>query len=293
MKGSRVQAVVQELRGEKIDIVPYADDPAQFVCNAIAPAEVSRVIIDAEGHRMELIVPDDKLSLAIGKKGQNVRLASQLTGWRIDIHSESKIRELEERAKRQIAAIEGVGEALAAEIFRLGWRSVTDVSRAHADELGPVMEIEVEAAATIIAGAQKFLEEEAERQAQVRRETQRRAALTDREKLLEIEGMNEELVGKLADADIHTVEALSGVRDFHSVAQAIGQSAHQVAILSHWAKVWLGKSSPDEPLPDPPPEPSEPDEPRSDSDRTNSNRDDTGSGDTDSDDSADDEAAKS
>ena len=103
MKGSRVQAVVQELRGEKIDIVPYDDDPARFVCNAIAPAEVSRVIIDAEGHRMELIVPDDKLSLAIGKKGQNVRLASQLTGWRIDIHSESKIYELERRAKEQIA----------------------------------------------------------------------------------------------------------------------------------------------------------------------------------------------
>src|SRR5580693_7476293 len=104
MKGSRVQAVVQELRGEKIDIVPYDDDPARFVCNAIAPAEVKRVIIDAEGHRMELIVPDDKLSLAIGKKGQNVRLASQLTGWRIDIHSESKIYELERRAKEQIAA---------------------------------------------------------------------------------------------------------------------------------------------------------------------------------------------
>src|SRR5262245_38401329 len=83
IKGSRVQAVVQELRGEKIDIVPYDPDPARFVCNAIAPAEVSRVLIDAETHTMELIVPDDKLSLAIGKKGQNVRLASQLTGWKI------------------------------------------------------------------------------------------------------------------------------------------------------------------------------------------------------------------
>jgi hypothetical protein len=92
MKGSRVQAVVQELRGEKIDIVPYDPDPARFVCNAIAPAEVARVIIDAGSHTMELIVPDEKLSLAIGKKGQNVRLASQLTGWRIDIHSESKVR---------------------------------------------------------------------------------------------------------------------------------------------------------------------------------------------------------
>src|SRR5256714_9633514 len=94
MKGSRVQAVVQELRGEKIDIVPFDPDPARFVCNAIAPAEVSRVLIDASTHTMELIVPDDKLSLAIGKKGQNVRLASQLSGWKIDIHSEAKVREM-------------------------------------------------------------------------------------------------------------------------------------------------------------------------------------------------------
>jgi N utilization substance protein A len=110
MRGTRVQAVVQELRGEKIDIVPYSEDPARFVCNAIAPAEVSRVVIDAETHTMELIVPDDKLSLAIGKKGQNVRLASQLTGWKIDIHSESKIRELEAQAKRAMASLPGVGD---------------------------------------------------------------------------------------------------------------------------------------------------------------------------------------
>src|SRR5258707_5132901 len=108
MKGSRVQAVVQELRGEKIDIVPYDPDPARFVCNAIAPAEVARVIIDAGSHTMELIVPDEKLSLAIGKKGQNVRLASQLTGWRIDIHSESKVREMDARSRLSLASIEGV-----------------------------------------------------------------------------------------------------------------------------------------------------------------------------------------
>src|SRR5512146_1623088 len=120
MKGSRVQAVVQELRGEKIDIVPYSEDPARFVCNAIAPAEVSRVVIDAETHTMELIGPDDKLSLAIGKKGQNVRLASQLTGWRIDIHSESKIRELEARSLAEMAAIPGVGHELASMIFQMG-----------------------------------------------------------------------------------------------------------------------------------------------------------------------------
>ena len=105
MKGSRVQAVVQELRGEKIDIVPYDADPVKFVCNAIAPAEVARVLMDVGSHTMQLIVPDEKLSLAIGKKGQNVRLASQLTGWRIDIHSASKVREMEQRARQSLAAI--------------------------------------------------------------------------------------------------------------------------------------------------------------------------------------------
>src|SRR5207247_675248 len=138
MKGSRVQAVVQELRGEKIDIVPYSEDPARFVCNAIAPAEVSRVVIDAESHTMELVVPDDKSSLAIGKKGQNVRLASQLTGWRIDIHSESKVRQLEELELKSMAAIEGVGEDLANSMFKLGWRSAQEVANANETELAGI-----------------------------------------------------------------------------------------------------------------------------------------------------------
>jgi N utilization substance protein A len=138
MRGSRVQAVVQELRGEKIDIVPFNDDPARFVCNAIQPAVVSRVLIDAERHTMELIVPDDKLSLAIGKKGQNVRLASRLTGWRIDIHSESKIREVEARSLAEMAAIPNVGEELASILFQMGWRGLRDLALADADELGQV-----------------------------------------------------------------------------------------------------------------------------------------------------------
>ena len=138
MRGSRVQAVVQELRGEKIDIVPFNEDPARFVCNAIQPAVVSRVLIDAERHTMELIVPDDKLSLAIGKKGQNVRLASRLTGWRIDIFSESKIREQEARNLAEIAAIPGVGYDLAHELFGMGWRGLRDLAVADSDELAQV-----------------------------------------------------------------------------------------------------------------------------------------------------------
>lgn len=158
MKGSRVQAVVQELRGEKIDIVPFDDDPARFVCNAIAPAEVSRVLIDAENHTMELIVPDDKLSLAIGKKGQNVRLASQLTGWKIDIHSESKVRELEEQAKRLLASINGVSEDLADTMFKLGWRSAEELAKADPQELVAIPGLGgIEVAQRIIDGAKTIV----------------------------------------------------------------------------------------------------------------------------------------
>ncbi|HXT98728.1 MAG TPA: transcription termination factor NusA [Polyangia bacterium] len=138
MKGSRVQAVVQELRGEKIDIVPYDADPVKFVCNAIAPAEVSRVLMDVGSHTMQLIVPDEKLSLAIGKKGQNVRLASQLTGWRIDIHSASKVLEMEQRARQSLAAIFSGAEGLpsvADALFAAGWRSAAEVAGAKPEEL--------------------------------------------------------------------------------------------------------------------------------------------------------------
>ncbi len=120
MKGSRVQAVVQELRGEKIDIVPFHPDPARFACNAIAPAEVSRVVLDEKNKIMELIVADDQLSLAIGKKGQNVRLASKLTGWKIDIQSETKVQEAAESGKGNLTNIEGIGENLAELLYNQG-----------------------------------------------------------------------------------------------------------------------------------------------------------------------------
>ena len=163
MKGSRVQAVVQELRGEKIDIVPYDPDPARFVCNAIAPAEVSRVLIDASTHTMELIVPDEKLSLAIGKKGQNVRLASQLTGWRIDIHSETKVREMEARGRSSLASVEGVSSDMVEALFRLGWRSASDLARAKPDELLDVPGITADNVGRIVTSAAKVAEIEKRR----------------------------------------------------------------------------------------------------------------------------------
>src|SRR5690606_14619349 len=109
MKGQRVQSVVAELNGEKIDIVPWDKDPAKLVCNALAPAAVSKVIVDDEHHSMEVIVADDQLSLAIGKRGQNVRLAAQLTGWRLDIKSESKLEEQLSSSKNLLASVNGLG----------------------------------------------------------------------------------------------------------------------------------------------------------------------------------------
>lgn len=117
MRGSRVQNVVTELRGERIDIIPWTHDPARFACAALAPAEVSRVYIDDEDKSMEIIVPDDQLSLAIGKKGQNVRLAAKLIGWRIDIKSETRAQEEEEeQAQEEVDSSADMEENMSAEV---------------------------------------------------------------------------------------------------------------------------------------------------------------------------------
>jgi len=160
MKGSRVQAVVQELRGEKIDIIPWSIDPAKFVCNAISPAAVNKVIIDEETRSMELVVPDDQLSLAIGRRGQNVRLAAQLTGWRIDIISETKIQEMNARARDELQRIDGLSDTLVEILVRHGYRATGDVAHAENDELVDFLGIDEERAEKIIDGARSLLERE-------------------------------------------------------------------------------------------------------------------------------------
>src|SRR5262245_14045381 len=246
MKGSRVQAVVQERRRGKIDIVPYDDEPARIVCNAIAPAEVSRVIIDAEGHRMELIVPDDKLSLAIGKKGQNVRLASQLTGWRIDIHSESKIYELERRAKEQIAAAitsEGFDNAVAETLFKLGWRSVGELGRAHVEELAGLPGIGgPDGAKKIIEGAKAYMQPGGRRKDDLRKEAERRSQLSGDQQLLELDGVDEEVLGVLHTANIHSPEDLIKT-PIDQVATATGIDMGDLARLRQRAISWLSEVS--------------------------------------------------
>ncbi len=250
MKGSRVQAVVQELRGEKIDIVPYDEDPARFVCNAIAPAEVSRVLIDAENHTMELIVPDDKLSLAIGKKGQNVRLASQLTGWRIDIHSESKVRELEAQAKRSLAEIESVSEDLADTLFKLGWRSPEEIADAEPQELVAIPGLGgMESAQRIVANAAVTVEILRERAERERERLAREALKTDEERMLSVHGMTQELVTRLRTGAYPTVEQIAKEHDMFRLGEGAGLSPGRAKLMHYWVRVYLGQIDPRTPAP--------------------------------------------
>jgi transcription termination/antitermination protein NusA len=135
MKGTRVQNVVQELRGEKIDIVPWNMDPAKFVVNALAPAIISKVIIDQANRSMEVIVPDDQLSLAIGKRGQNVRLASRLTNWRIDVKNESRHERQKQTGYQSMLRINGLTAQIADRLYEAGITSLQEFIDASLTEL--------------------------------------------------------------------------------------------------------------------------------------------------------------
>lgn len=178
IKGSRVQAVVQELRGEKIDIVPFDQDPARYIIAAIQPAEVNKVIVDEADHRMELVVPDEKLSLAIGRKGQNVRLASQLTGWKLDIISDSKFKQMEEEALKALRQINDIDDELAKAMYRLGFRALEEVAEAAVEELVTIQGIASEQEA-------KSLKDRAEASMERLRHERIEAAITQEEPLSE------------------------------------------------------------------------------------------------------------
>ena len=187
IKGSRVQAVVQELRGEKIDIVPFDRDPARYIINAIQPAEVNKVIVDEADHRMELVVPDEKLSLAIGRKGQNVRLASQLTGWKLDIISESKFRQMEEEALQALRDIDEVDEDLARSMYRLGFRALEEVAEASVDELVPIQGVGTEEAAQSLKDrAEQSMERL--RKARIEEASSRTEPMSERDRLRFVRG---------------------------------------------------------------------------------------------------------
>jgi N utilization substance protein A len=135
MKGIRVQNVIQELKGEKIDIIPWSDNPVMFVRSALAPAEISSVRVDEQNKTMEIMVEDDQLSLAIGRKGQNVRLAAQLTGWRLDIISKSKLAKRTSDSTFNLQHIDGVNDTLAQAIYQAGYLNVRAVAEASIENL--------------------------------------------------------------------------------------------------------------------------------------------------------------
>jgi len=161
MRGSRVQSVVQELRGEKIDIVPYSDDQAKYVCSALSPAKVNRVFVDEENRAMEVIVPDDQLSLAIGRNGQNVRLAVKLTGWKIDVKSESAAASKADEGYQSLMKITGIGEATAERLFKAGLKSLAMLAAADSEQLASIPGIGEKTASLWIAEAGKIIDREA------------------------------------------------------------------------------------------------------------------------------------
>jgi N utilization substance protein A len=161
MKGSRVQNVVQELRGEKIDIIPWHVDPAKFVCNSLAPAEISRVIIDEDNKSMEVIVPDEFLSIAIGKKGQNVRLASKLTGWHLDVKSESIYNQAMQSGYNSLMALPGVGISLADALYEKGFYSAEEIGKASVEDLVQIRGIDETLAHSLIEAAKTAAEQAA------------------------------------------------------------------------------------------------------------------------------------
>jgi transcription termination/antitermination protein NusA len=159
LKGSRVQAVVGELRGEAIDIIPYHPDPARFIVHAIAPASVTRVYIDEHTHCMELIVPDDQLSKAIGRRGINVRLAAQLAGWKVDIYSESRHDELNKQAWNELSRISGIDDDTLELLIRHGFRTAKSMSDAEPYEVSSILDIDEDEASQLIERADSVLEE--------------------------------------------------------------------------------------------------------------------------------------
>ncbi|MBM4293557.1 MAG: transcription termination/antitermination protein NusA [Deltaproteobacteria bacterium] len=157
MKGARVQNIVQELRGEKIDIIPWHPDEAKFATNALAPAQVSRIILNKDSQSMEVIVPDDQLSLAIGKRGQNVRLASRMVGWKIDVKSESKYSKSLKEGYLSLLRIPGVGEITANLLGEAGFTSAREVAESSTEELIQATGLTEKKAAVLIAAAQEMI----------------------------------------------------------------------------------------------------------------------------------------
>ncbi|MEK6198143.1 MAG: transcription termination factor NusA [Desulfobacterales bacterium] len=172
MKGSRVQNVVQELQGERIDIIPWSPDPAKFVSSSLAPAEVAMVLVDEDKNSLMVVVPDDQLSLAIGRQGQNVRLASKLLGWNIDVKSEARYAKLEEDGYRSLLNIEGVDEGVADILYDGGFRAASDLKGIDLNELEGLKGMKPERAEKLVEAIGSYLESAAAQESEKESETE-------------------------------------------------------------------------------------------------------------------------
>ncbi len=209
MRGSRVQAVVAELQGEKIDIIQWNPDEATFLVNALAPAEVTKVMMDEEEERVEVVVPDEQLSLAIGRRGQNVRLASQLTGWQIDImteaqESERRQREFTERTALFQEALD-VDEVIAQLLVTEGFATVEEVAFVDEHEIASIEGFDEATAEELQARAREFLDKEAAELDAKRKE------LGVEDPVLEVEGVTLPIAVALGQAEVKTLEDLAGL----------------------------------------------------------------------------------
>lgn len=208
MRGVRVQAVVQELQGERIDIIPWNPEPATFIVNALAPAEVSKVVLDEDAHRVEVVVPDEQLSLAIGRRGQNVRLGSQLTGWQIDIMTEA---EESERRQKEFAARTAlfmesldVDETVAQLLASEGFAEIEDVAYVDLHDLASVEGFDEETAQELQTRAVEFIE------ARNKQLDDKRRELGVEDEVLEVDGVTAAMAAALGEHEIKTLEDLAG-----------------------------------------------------------------------------------
>ena len=259
MRGSRVQAVVNELQGEKIDIIPWTPDAASFIVNALAPAEVAKVVLDEDAQRIEVVVPDEQLSLAIGRRGQNVRLASQLSGWDIDImteaeESERRQKEFTERTQRFIEALD-VDEMLAQLLASEGFDSIEEVAYVAPEEIAMIDGLDDETASEIQARATEYLERHANELEAKRKE------LGVKDDLAAFEGLSPAMLVMLGEDGIYSLEDFAGcvpddlvgwserkdgetVRHAGSLSDA-GMSAAEAESLIMKARVDLGWIEPE------------------------------------------------
>src|SRR5581483_6607681 len=206
MRGRRVQAVVGPLQGQKIGIIPWSPDPATFVVNALAPAEVAKVVLDEEAHRIDVVVPDDQLSLAIGRRGQNVRLASQLTGWDIDIlteaqESERRSEEFKSRSALFVEALD-VDDVIAGLLVTEGFTKVEDVALVPVDELAGIEGFDETVAAELKNRAENWLA------AQNEKLTQRYHELGVADAVAELDGLTPAMLVKLGEKGVKTLDDL-------------------------------------------------------------------------------------